>query len=51
MGTDGNAKASLNLHVNTVKFHTGGKQTSEISQENIAVSVNSNEEPVDDLPF
>ncbi len=51
MGADGNAKASLNCHVNTIKFHTGGKQSSEISQENIAVSVSSKEEPVDDLPF
>ncbi len=51
MGADGNVKASLNCHVNTIKFHTGGKQSSEVPQENAAVSNSINEEPVDDLPF
>ncbi len=51
LGAEGNAKASLNCHVNTIKFHTGSKQSSEIPQENVAPAVNKKEQPVDDLPF
>jgi single-strand DNA-binding protein len=42
----GQAKASLRYHVNTIKLHGGGKKNETISEppaENIA--------PVDDLPF
>ncbi|MGI8584355.1 MAG: single-stranded DNA-binding protein [Chitinophagaceae bacterium] len=51
IGADGNAKASLNCHVNTIKLHSDGKQSSKVPKENAGVSVSSNEEPVDDLPF
>jgi single-strand DNA-binding protein len=44
---DGEAKASLNFHVNSIKLH--GK-TGAIAKENIPASVQITQ-PVDDLPF
>ncbi len=51
IGADGNAKASLNCHVNAIKIHSGGKQPAEAPQENSAVSAYRNDEADDDLPF
>jgi len=48
-GADGEAKASLNCHVNTIKIHSfGKKETAVISEEN---SENTSKEVTDDLPF
>jgi single-strand DNA-binding protein len=48
-GADGEAKASLNCHVNTIKIHSfGKKETAVISEENYE---NTAKEATDDLPF
>ena len=48
-GADGEAKASLNCHVNTIKIHSfGKKETAVISEENYE---NTSKEVTDDLPF
>ncbi|HEY8687922.1 MAG TPA: single-stranded DNA-binding protein [Chitinophagaceae bacterium] len=48
-GADGEAKAALNCHVNTIKIHSfGKKETAVISEENYE---NTAKEATDDLPF
>ena len=48
-GADGEAKAALNCHVNTIKIHSfGKKETAVISEENYE---NTSKEVTDDLPF
>ena len=48
-GADGEAKASLSCHVNTIKIHSfGKKETAVISEENYE---NTSKEVTDDLPF
>ena len=52
LGADGEAKASLNCHVNNIKIHTFSKQ--EGIRENNEGNVNTfkrQEEAADDLPF
>lgn len=44
MGLDGEAKASLNCHVNSITIHQAGKRGEVTAKE-------SKEEPIDDLPF
>ena len=48
--TEGEPKAALNFHVNTIKLHGGGRVS---KPENIPLSVSANEtaEGDDDLPF
>lgn len=52
-GADGEAKASLNCHVNTIKIHSFGKQDNiPVSGENPEnLSTKKQEEVTDDLPF
>jgi single-strand DNA-binding protein len=48
-GADGEAKASLNCHVNNIKIHTFGKQeTTSVQSKSIS---KTKEEVADDLPF
>jgi len=48
-GADGEAKASLNCHVNNIKIHAYGKQeTTSVHNETLS---KSKEEVGDDLPF
>jgi len=50
-GADGEAKASLNCHVNSIKIHAFGKnEMAAITTEN-SVSNSDKEEIADDLPF
>ncbi len=50
-GADGEAKASLNCHVNNIKIHSFGKQNSAtVSTENSA-NISNSEEVTDDFPF
>ncbi len=44
-GADGEAKASLNCHVNNIKIHSFGKQETNV------VTPENEEEVIDDLPF
>ena len=48
---DGEAKASLNCHVNNIKIHSNGKQTTEGQEENVTIFADKKEEVTDDLPF
>jgi len=52
-GADGEAKASINCHVNNIKIHSFGKQeTTFINEENSEnLSAKKQEEVADDLPF
>ena len=50
-GADGEAKASLNCHVNNIKIHSNGKQTAEGLEENAEISMDKKEAVTDDLPF
>jgi len=47
-GMDGEAKATLNAHINTIKVHHSVKGTSESTFANAAATLT---EPLDDLPF
>ena len=47
-GKDGEAKATLNFHVNTIKLHGGSSTKKEVSVKEVAAPV---EETADDLPF
>lgn len=44
MGLDGEAKASLNCHVNSITIHQAGKRR-------VVTAKELKEEPIDDLPF
>ncbi len=44
---DGNAKANLRFHANTIKLHGGGQKDGEV----ITEPPSENIAPVDDLPF
>lgn len=52
-GADGEAKVSLNCHVNNIKIHSFGKQeTTFVNEENSESTSNTNHQEVtDDLPF
>ncbi len=50
-GADGEAKASLNCHVNNIKIHSSGKQTTHEQEEISTISTEKKEEVTDDLPF
>ena len=50
-GADGEAKASLNCHVNNIKIHSNGKQTAESQEENAEIPMDKKEAVTDDLPF
>jgi single-strand DNA-binding protein len=50
-GADGEAKASLNCHVNNIKIHTFGKQEAATDPEEGSVNTSKKEEAADDLPF
>ena len=49
----GEAKASITLHVNNIKLHGGGKAANVVKETVAAalVSVGELTEPLDDLPF
>ena len=47
-GKDGEAKATLNFHVNTIKLHGGSSSKKEAPVKEVAAQV---EETADDLPF
>jgi single-strand DNA-binding protein len=50
-GPDGEAKASLNCHVNSIKIHAFGKnEMAAVNSENSVITSNK-EEIADDLPF
>ena len=53
IGTDGEAKASLNCHVNNIKIHSFGNQQNDFGkQENSeAISNTIQQEAKEDLPF
>lgn len=51
IGADGEAKASLNCHVNNIKIHSKGKQSSNSLEETAATTADNKEEVTDDLPF
>ncbi len=48
-GMNGEAKASLNCHVNNIKIHGHSKETVQVNQP-VAAS-NEQAEPTDDFPF
>jgi len=50
-GADGEAKASLNCHVNNIKIHSNGKQTADSQEENTEIPMDKKEAVTDDLPF
>jgi len=50
-GADGEAKASLNCHVNNIKIHSTGKQTTEDQEENAEIPMDKKGAVTDDLPF
>jgi single-strand DNA-binding protein len=50
-GKDGVAKASLTLHVNTIKLHGGKPQQPATTADDRILVDSSNELPTDDLPF
>ncbi|MEJ7822220.1 MAG: single-stranded DNA-binding protein [Chitinophagaceae bacterium] len=50
-GADGEAKASLNCHVNNIKIHSNTKQTTESQEENAEIPMDKKEAVTDDLPF
>ena len=50
-GADGEAKASLNCHVNNIKIHSNGKHSTEIQEENAEIPMDKKEAVTDDLPF
>ena len=50
-GADGEAKASLNCHVNSIKIHAFGKQESATANAQISETTSNKEDVADDLPF
>ncbi len=50
-GADGEAKASLNCHVNNIKIHSSGKQTTNEQEKISSISAEKKEEVTNDLPF
>ncbi len=48
MGKDGELKASLNCHINSIKLHSASKGTKTTE---LALNANDIIEPLDDLPF
>ncbi len=53
IGTDGEAKASLNCHINNIKIHSFGRHENNFSrEENFEIIGNKRQqETTDDLPF
>jgi len=50
-GADGEAKASLNCHVNSIKIHTFGKQELVAGNTQNSETTSNREEVAEDLPF
>ena len=50
-GNDGEAKATLTFHVNTIKLHGNGKREAIEVHKVVSMAATEVKEPADDLPF